>query len=145
MCLVALMAVADGCHCEEDQCQHGEDQRLNHTDKDFQRIERQRQEEGNQEGHRCQHDFTGKDIAKETKAKGEDAGELGNNFQEAHKDGDPLHSDVITAGIGELAEISATLCAHTPNLHHQHGRNSQRKGHIEVGTWRTEERYELFA
>jgi hypothetical protein len=46
--------------------------RLHKADEHFQHIERHRQEEGDQEGHGRQHDLAGKDIAKETKAKGKD-------------------------------------------------------------------------
>jgi hypothetical protein len=72
--MFVMAAVTDGGHLEEDQRQHHKHQRLHKADEHFQHIEGHRQEEGNQECHGRQHDLAGEDIAKETKAKGDDAG-----------------------------------------------------------------------
>src|SRR5687768_9605976 len=103
-----FMTVTDRSHRTEDQRQHHKDKRLNDTDKDFECIERQWQEEGNEEGHRCQDYFTGKDVAKETKAKSKNAGELGNDFQEAHKARNDAHTDIRACSVCKFGEISAT-------------------------------------
>ena len=62
--LVMLALVTDGCHAKEHQRQHHEDQGLHEADEDLKNLERDRQQEGDEERHGCQHDFTGEDIAK---------------------------------------------------------------------------------
>ena len=105
--MLITMGVANGRHRKEDQGQHHKDQALDGTNENFQKVERQGDQESDQEGHGSQHDLTGKDVAKETKAKGDNAGELTNQLEDTNEDVDALHK-TVAARIPEFAKVPTT-------------------------------------
>ena len=65
--VLVMIVMAHGCHCKECQRQQHEYKRLDETDEQFQPVKYAGQEKRDEKRHNQQHDFTGKDIAEETK------------------------------------------------------------------------------
>jgi len=127
-----IMIMTDRGQAEENQRQHHEDQGLHEADENLQSEERNRQQERNQEGHGRQHDFACEDIAEETKAKRNDAGELGDQLQKANEGADSLHNS-FAVGVEEFFEVFPAQGFYAEYLNQHNGGDGQRKGHVQIG------------
>jgi len=77
---------------EENQAQHGKDERLDEADEDLQEHEGQRGQEGTQVTDHDKQYFTSEDVAKKSEGEREDLDELADQLQDTSKSiTDSLH------------------------------------------------------
>src|SRR3990167_4720833 len=96
---MSFLAVACGRDGDENDGEHGEDQRLHETDEDLQEQEGQRHDVGDQECHDGQKHFAREDVPEETEGEGDHFGDLRHYLDEADEEIDG------SAEIEELAQM----------------------------------------
>ena len=124
-----VIAMADSGHCKECQRQQHEYKRLDETDEQLQPVKYAGQEKRDQECHHHQYNFTGEDIAEETKREADDLGDLGDQLEKANHG---PHS-VLERILEVLGEIADTQGLDAEKLGHEDGDERQGQGHIQVG------------
>src|SRR5690606_6688222 len=119
----------------EDECQHGEDERLDEPHEELETVEDVHQREWHQERHHQQQDLAREDVAKETECERHDAGELGDELQQPHEDIDDAHRVALEQPPEgkELPEVADPERRQAPELHEDEGKDRDRQRRVHIG------------
>lgn len=106
---------------------------MDQADKDFERIERNRCTNGDEEGHNSNQNFAGKDVTEETKSEGENLGKIRNELEDTDKSVDGVTK------VEKFLEVVPTLEFETVILDEEHGDEGESNSSIEIGGRSTED------